>query len=113
MVSFKTTNIQVIGIKLPEKPKNRSKEIKLVDTGGQGVRFRTSLANGLQQATVVKYSSIKDILSSEELKKSVDKTIKSSGNLTIQSTILSFTTSPKLYVTQAIQIILKNNQVRT
>ncbi|XP_046863918.1 neurogenic locus notch homolog protein 1-like isoform X8 [Xenia sp. Carnegie-2017] len=110
VVSFKTTNIQVIGIKLPEKPKNRSKEIKLVDTGGQGVRFHTSLANGLQQATVVKYSSIKDILSSEELKKSVDKTIKSSGNLTIQSTILSFTTTPKLYVTQAIQIILKNNQ---
>ena len=112
IVTFSTQNIQVLGIKLPENPP--SETIRLLDiAGGGGVVIPGTVAIDISQATVVKYSSIKNILSPKELQKSVDnKTIKASINLTIQSTIVSFSTTPELKnISQPIKIVLQNNQV--
>lgn len=104
--AFSSDNIKILGVKLPE-----NEDINLVSEG-EGVQLRGLVTHGIKQATVVKYSSIKDILSFEELQKSVDHTIQANKNLTIQSTIISFTTTPKfLNVTRHIKIVLQNNQV--
>ncbi|XP_046858708.1 adhesion G-protein coupled receptor D1-like [Xenia sp. Carnegie-2017] len=103
--AFSSDNIKILCVKLPE-----NEDINLVSEG-EGVQFRGLVTHGIKQATVVKYSSIKDILSFEELQKSVDHTIQANKNLTIQSTIISFTTTPKfLNVTRHIKIVLQNNQ---
>ena len=71
------------------------------------------VTNELTQATVVKYSSIKDILSEEELKNSVDNTIGSTESLTIRSTIVSFISEPQFNesASNPFKIVLQNNQV--
>ena len=110
IVGFSTSNIQVLGINLREK--SAPKPVSLLDTAGGGVVIPGTVVNDIKQATVVKYSSIKDILSPKELRKSVDNTISAGSNLTIQSTIVSFSTTPELKnVTQPIKIVLQNNQV--
>ncbi len=85
----------------------------MLDVGGEGVVIPGTVVNELKQATVVKFSSIKDILSEEELKESLDNTIKSTESLTIRSTIVSFTTEPRFDETvgTSFAIVLKNNQV--
>ena len=109
VLNFKTENIELLGIKLHKNKSAQPENVNLTSED-EGVEFLW--VDGIKQATVVKYSSIKDILSPEELQKSVDSTIQASGNLTIQSTIISFATTPKLpNVTQRIKIVLKNNQV--
>jgi hypothetical protein len=71
------------------------------------------VTNELTQATVVKYRSIKDILSEEELKNSVDNTIGSTESLTIRSTIVSFISEPQFNesASDPFKIVLQNNQV--
>ncbi|XP_046858696.1 uncharacterized protein LOC124452154 [Xenia sp. Carnegie-2017] len=63
-------NIQIVGVNLPENQNVRLEDINLTDSGGEGVKFRGIVADGIKQAIVVKYSSVKDILSPEELQKS-------------------------------------------
>ena len=71
------------------------------------------VTNKIELVTVVQYSSIKDILSEEELKETVDSTIGSTDSLTIRSTIVSFTIEPELdkSVPTPFKIVLQNNQV--
>jgi hypothetical protein len=116
VVSYSTPNIDVRGIRLPTvKPTEfEPKDISLLDTGGQGVIIPGVVTNEIELATVVQYSSIKDILSEEELKETVDNTIGSTDSLTIRSTIVSFTTEPQLKnesVSKPFKIVLQNNQV--
>ncbi|CAB4008541.1 brain-specific angiogenesis inhibitor 1-like [Paramuricea clavata] len=110
IVSYSTPNIEVLGILL--RGILQAKDISLLDTDGEGVIIPGLVTNELQQATVVKYSSIKDILSDEDLKKSVDNTIGSTESLTIRSTIVSFITKPGFNesVSKPFKIILQNNQ---
>lgn len=105
-------NIQIVGVNLPENQNVLPEDINLTDSGGEGVKFRGIVADGIKQAIVVKYLSVKDILSREELQKSVDNTIQTSTSCNIQSKIISFSTTPKsLHVSQNIKIFLQNNQV--
>jgi hypothetical protein len=85
----------------------------LLDIEGEGVIIPGVVTNELKQATVVKYRSIKYILSEEELKESVDDTIRSTESLTIRSTIVSFITKPGFNesVSKPFKIILQNDQV--
>jgi hypothetical protein len=111
VASYSTPNIAVHGT--TAKPTNAG-DIRLLDTGGQGVIIPDVVTNKLKQATVVQYSSIKDIFSEEELKESVDNTIGSTESLTIRSTIVSFTIEPQLKnksVSKPFKIVLQNNQV--
>ena len=115
-MSYSTPNIDVRGIRLPTvKPTEfEPKDISLLDTGGQGVIIPGVVTNEIELATVVQYSSIKDILSEEELKETVDNTIGSTDSLTIRSTIVSFTTEPQLKnesSSKPFKIVLQNNQV--
>jgi hypothetical protein len=118
VVSYSTPNIDVRGVRLPSvkhtevEPEDIS--CRLLDTRGQGVIIPSVVTNDINLATVVQYSSIKDILSEEELKKTVDNTIGSTDSLTIRSTIVSFTTEPQLKnesVSKPFKIVLQNNQV--
>ena len=115
VVSYNTPNINVRGILLPTVKPVKPPDVVLVDTVGEGVIIPGNVTNNITQATVVKYSSIKDILSDEELKESVDDSITSSESLTVRSTVMSFTTEPRLLklVSNPFKIILQNNQVRT
>ncbi|CAB3985460.1 fibrillin-2 isoform X2 [Paramuricea clavata] len=112
---YRTPNIDVIGIRLPTvKPTElQAKGTSLLDTAGEGVVIPDALTNELKEATVVKYSSIKDILSEEELKESVDNTIESTESLTIRSTIVSLITKPGFNesVSKPFKIVLQNNQL--
>ncbi|CAB4008983.1 adhesion G- coupled receptor D1-like, partial [Paramuricea clavata] len=114
IVTYSTPNIDVRGIRLPTvKPTEPELEdIRLLDAVGEGVIIPAVVTNKLKQATVVKYSSIKDILSEEELKDSVDNTIGSTESLTIRSTIVSFTSEPQFNVSASnpFKIVLQNNQ---
>ncbi|CAB4010984.1 Brain-specific angiogenesis inhibitor 3, partial [Paramuricea clavata] len=113
VVSYITPNIAVHGIRLPTAKPTKPGDIILLDTGGQGVIIPDVVTNELKQATVVQYSSIKDIFSEEELKESVDNTIGSTESLTIRSTIVSFTIEPSLKnkpVSKPFKIVLQNNQ---
>ncbi|CAB4038472.1 Hypothetical predicted protein, partial [Paramuricea clavata] len=110
---YRTPNIDVIGIRLPTvKPTElQAKGTSLLDTAGEGVVIPDALTNELKEATVVKYSSIKDILSEEELKESVDNTIESTESLTIRSTIVSLITKPGFNESEKpFKIVLQNNQ---
>lgn len=111
VVSYSTPNIDVIGIKLSKQQPDKPEEISLLNAGG-GVIIPGGVTNDIQLVTVVKYSSIKDILSEEELKESVDSTIKLTL-VVIKSTIVSLTTEPTLNVTVAepLKIVVQNNQV--
>ncbi|CAB4005879.1 adhesion G -coupled receptor L3-like, partial [Paramuricea clavata] len=114
VVSYSTPNIAVRGIRLPTvKPTEfEPKDISLLDTGGQGVIVPDVVTNEIDLATVVQYSSIKDILSEIQLKETVDSTIGSTESLTIRSTIVSFTTEPQLKnksVSEPFKIVLQNN----
>jgi hypothetical protein len=115
VVSYSTPNIAVRGIRLPTvKPTGfEPKDISLLGTGGQGVIIPSVVTNEIELVTVVQYSSIKDILSEEELKETVDSTIGSTDSLTIRSTIVSFTIEPELdkSVPTPFKIVLQNNQV--
>ncbi|CAB4008473.1 brain-specific angiogenesis inhibitor 1-like [Paramuricea clavata] len=113
VVSYSTPNIAVHGIRLPTAKPTNPGDVSLMDTGGQGVIISDVVTNELKQATVVQYSSIKDIFSEEELKESVDNTIGSTESLTIRSTIVSFTIEPPLKnksVSKPFKIVLQNNQ---
>ena len=113
VVSYTTKNIEVQGIRLPAiKPPN-PQDLNLLDSDGEGVVIPGVVTNDIELATVVRYNSIKDILSEEELQKSVDNTIDSTESLTIRSTIVSFTTEPQLNGSMAkpFKIVLQNNQV--
>jgi hypothetical protein len=114
VVSLSTPNIDVRGIRLPTVKPANPQDISLLGTGGQGVIIPDVVTNEIDLATVVQYSSIKDILSEEELKESVDNTIGSTESLTIRSTIVSFTIEPQLKnksVSKPFKIVLQNNQV--
>ena len=118
VVSYSTPNIAVRGIRLPTvkptgfEPEDISRS--LLDTGGQGVIIPNVVTNEIDLAILVQYNSIKDILSEEELKETVDSTIGSTESLTIRSTIVSFTTEPQLKndsASKPFKIVLQNNQV--
>ena len=113
VVTFTTSNIDVRGIRLPTVPPDKPDDINLIDNGGQGVIIPGIVTSEISLATVVKYSSIKSILSEDELKNSVDNTIDSTDSLTIRSTIVSFTTEPQLNksLSEPFKIVLQNNQV--
>ena len=111
VVTFTTSNIDVRGIRLPTVPPDKPDDINLIDNGGQGVIIPGIVTSEISLATVVKYSSIKSILSEDELKNSVDDTIDSTDSLTIRSTIVSFTTEPQLNKPEPFKIVLQNNQV--
>jgi hypothetical protein len=113
VVSYSTPNIGVSGIRLPTVKPDDPEDISLLDAGGEGVVIPGDVTKQLNLAAVVRYSSVKEILSDEELKKSVDTTIGSTESLTIRSTIVSFTTEPQLNesVSNPFKILLQNNQV--
>jgi hypothetical protein len=114
VVSYSTPNIDVRGIRLPTVKPTNPEDISLLDTGGQGVIIPDDVTNEIDLATVVQYSSIKHILSEEELTESVDNTIGSTESLTIRSTIVSFTIEPQLKkksVSKPFKIVIQNNQV--
>ncbi|XP_028416355.1 adhesion G-protein coupled receptor D1-like [Dendronephthya gigantea] len=110
VVFYSTPNIDVIGIKLSKQQLATPKDISLLNTEG-GVIIPGGVTNDIRQVTVVKYSSIKDILSNKELKESVDNTIKL-ALVVIRSTIVSLTTEPPLNATVAepLKIVIQNNQ---
>jgi hypothetical protein len=114
VVSYSTPNIAVRGIRLPTVKPTNPKNISLLDTGGQGVIIPDVVTNEIDLAILVQYNSIKDILSEEELKETVDNTIGSTESLTIRSTIVSFTIEPQLKndsASKPFKIVLQNNQV--
>ena len=114
VVSYSTPNIAVRGIRLPTVKPTNPKNISLLDTGGQGVIIPDVVTNEIDLAILVQYNSIKDILSEEELKETVDNTIGSTESLTIRSTIVSFTIEPQLKnesSSKPFKIVLQNNQV--
>jgi hypothetical protein len=114
VVSYRTPNIDVRGIRLPTVKPTNPKNISLLDTGGQGVIIPDVVTNEIDLAILVQYNSIKDILSQEELKETVDNTIGSTESLTIRSTIVSFTIEPQLKnesSSKPFKIVLQNNQV--
>jgi hypothetical protein len=114
VVSYSTPNIAVRGIRLPTVKPTNPVNISLLDTGGQGVIIPDVVTNEIDLAILVQYNSIKDILSEEELKETVDNTIGSTESLTIRSTIVSFTIEPQLKnesVSKPFKIVLQNNQV--
>jgi hypothetical protein len=114
VVTYGTPNIDVRGIRLPAVKPTDPEDISLLDTDGEGVIIPGDATNLIDVAVAVRYSSVKDILSEEELKTSVDNTIGSTESLTIQSTIVSFTTEPQLNgsaVSKPFKIILQNNEV--
>ncbi|XP_028402439.1 uncharacterized protein LOC114525371 isoform X2 [Dendronephthya gigantea] len=112
VVSYTTPNIDVRGIRLSAVKPDEPKDLYLMDTVGEGVVIPGNVTTNITQATVVKYSSIKEILSEDELEKSVDDSITSSDSLTIRSTVMSFTTEPRLpeLLDEPFKIILQNNQ---
>ena len=114
VVSYSTPNIAVRGIRLPTVKHTNPENISLLDTGGQGVIIPDVVTNEIDLAILVQYNSIKDILSEEELKETVDNTIGSTESLTIRSTIVSFTIEPQLKndsASKPFKIVLQNNQV--
>ncbi|CAB4005878.1 adhesion G -coupled receptor L3-like [Paramuricea clavata] len=113
IVSFSTPNIAVRGIRLPTVKPTNPEDISLLDTGRQGVIIPDVVTNEIDLAILVQYNSIKDILSGEELKETVDNTIGSTDSLTIRSTIVSFTIEPQLKndsASKPFKIVLQNNQ---
>ena len=101
------------GIRLPAVKPTEPKDVRLLDTDGEGVIIPGDATKQIDLAVAVQYSSVKDILSEEELQKSVDNSIGSTESLTIRSTIVSFTTEPQLNesVSRPFKILLQNNQV--
>ncbi|XP_046857298.1 neurogenic locus notch homolog protein 1-like isoform X3 [Xenia sp. Carnegie-2017] len=64
VLKFKTENIELLGIKLHKNKPAQPEDVNLMSED-EGVEFLW--VDGIKQATVVKYTSIKDILSPEEL----------------------------------------------
>ena len=113
VVSYNAPNIDVSGIRLPAVKPTEPEDVRLLDTDGEGVIIPADATKLIDLAVAVRYSSVKDILSEEELQKSVDDTIGSTESLTIRSTIVSFTIEPELNesVSRPFKIVLQNNQV--
>ena len=113
VVPFTTPNIEVLGIRLPTVKPIEPKDIVLIGQIGEGVVIPAVSTNELRQATVVKFSSIQTILSDEELRESLNSSIKMTNSLTIRSSIISFTSIPELDRSMAkpYKIVLRNNQV--
>ena len=71
-VEYKTPNIDVIGVRLePGNPEPRGVDLT---TDGVGVKIPAVVSGDLEQATVVTYSTLRDIISEDSLKTSVDDT---------------------------------------
>lgn len=114
VVLFTTSNIAVRGIRLSRVRPAKPQDVDLLDDLGEGVLIPGAESNSIDLATVVKYSSIKDILSEDELEQSVDSSISSRGSLAIRSTIVSFSTEPQLEeesISEPFKIVVKNNEV--
>ena len=116
-VKFRTPNIDVVGVRLQHSTQESgAPNLEDIDLtlGGVGVGIPGKVTADLKQATVVSYSSLKDILSEVTVNDTADS-IKSSGStLTIKSTVISFNTRPQLNsnVSEPFKIRLRNNQVR-
>ena len=117
-VQFSTPNIVVVGVRL-QHPTQGSGAPNLEDIDltlrGVGVVIPGKLTTDLKQATVVTYSSLKDILSEVNVNDTADSVNSSDSTLTIKSTVVSFNTRPQLNsnVSEPFKIRLRNNQVRS
>ena len=113
VVPFSTPNIEVRGIRLPAVKSTEPEDIVLVGQTGEGVVIPAVSTNELRQATVVKFSSIQTIFSDEELRESLNSSIKMTNSLTIRSSMISFTIKSELDEPMAkpYKIVLRNNQV--
>ena len=115
-IQFSTPNIDVVGVRLEHSTQESgAPNLEDIDLtlGGVGVEIPGKLTTDLKQATVVSYSSLKDILSEVALNDTADSVKSSGSTLTIKSTVVSFNTRPQLNsnVSEPFKIRLRNNQV--
>ena len=115
-VQFSTPNIDVVGVRLQHSTQESgAPNLEDIDLtlGGVGVGIPGIITADLEQATVVSYSSLKDILSEVNVNDTADSVKSSGSTLTIKSTVVSFNTRPQLNsnVSEPFKIRLRNNQV--
>ena len=116
-IQFSTPNIDVVGVRLQHSTQESgAPNLEDIDLtlGGVGVGIPGIITADLEQATVVSYSSLKDILSEVNVNDTADSVKSSGSTLTIKSTVVSFNTRPQLNsnVTEPFKIRLRNKQVR-
>ena len=117
-VQFSTPNIDVVGLRLQHSTQESgAPNLEDIDLTlqGVGVGIPGIVTADLKQATVVSYSSLKDILSEVNVNDTADSVKSSGSTLTIKSTVVSFNTRPQLNsnVSEPFKIRLRNNQVRS
>ena len=116
-VRFSTPNIDIVGVRLQSSTPESGKPTPDVNLtfDGVGVRIPGVVTISLKQATVVSYSSLKDVLSEVSSNDTTDSVKSAGSTLAINSTVVSFNTHPKLNssaVLEPFKIVLRNSQVR-